>query len=154
MSKEKFLKEVARQKGTKTNLKSNKVALSIVGDIDSEYNYLEQSYSEASYGYEFMQEWEDKILDFNNELSIAVDNYVINGAARGLEEAADNMRTKIDDLDRAANDIGINPETLVSNYQEIKDILSSSSEVDAAFKDAYQNVRIQANERFGLADFS
>ena len=30
----------------------------------------------------------DKILDFGTELSIAVDNYVINGAARVLEEAS------------------------------------------------------------------
>ena len=59
MKKENFLKEVARQRGTNTNLKVNKVALSVVSDIESEYDWLEQSYSEASYGVEFMNEWED-----------------------------------------------------------------------------------------------
>ena len=154
MKKEKFLKEVARLKGTKTNLKAHKVALSIVGDIDNEYSWLEQSYSEASYGSEFMREWEDKIMDFNTELSIAVDNYVVNGAAMSFEEAADNMRVKINDLDAAAQELGISPDTLVSNYQEIKDILSNADAVDSDFVSAYKDVLIQANDRFGLADFS
>jgi len=152
-----FLAEINTDKAKKTILKSSpkyKIALSIVSDIDSEFSWLEQSYSEASYGYEFMQEWEDKILDFNTELSIAVDNYVVNGAAYSFEEAASNMRTKIDDVDRVASDIGIDPEALVPNYQEIKDILNNADAVNSEFRDAYRNVLIQANERFGLADFS
>ena len=64
------------------------------------------------------------------------------------------MRTKIDELDTVANDIGINPETLVSNYQEIKDILSNADTVDTNFREAYKNVLNEANNRFGLADFS
>jgi hypothetical protein len=154
MSKEKFLQEVNRHKGTKTNLKAHKVALSIVGDIDNEYDWLEQTYSEASYGIEFMREWEDKIMDFNTELSIAVDNYVVNGAAMSLEEAANNMRAKIDELDSVAQELGLNPDTLVSNYQEIKDILSNADAVDSDFVTAYKDVLNQANERFGLANFS
>ena len=154
MSKEKFLKEVARQKGTKTNLKAHKVALSIVGDIESEYNWLEKSYSEASYGQDFMEEWLDKIMDFNTELSIAVDNYVVNGAGYSFQDAANDMRVKIDDLDAAAQELGISPDTLVSNYQEIKDILSNADTVDTNFREAYKNVLNEANDRFGLANFS
>ena len=134
--------------------KARKVALSIVGDIESEYSWLEQSYTEASYGVEFMEEWLDKIMDFNNELSIAVDNYVVNGAAYSFQEAADNMRVKINDLDAAANELGITPDTLVSNYQEIKDILNNSDSVDAEFRQAYKDVLNEANDRFGLANFS
>ena len=154
MSKEKFLKEVARLKGTKTNLKAHKVALSIVGDIESEYNWLEKSYSEASYGQDFMEEWLDKIMDFNTELSIAVDNYVVNGAGYSFQDAANDMRVKIDDLDAAAQELGISPDTLVSNYQEIKDILSNADTVDTNFREAYKNVLNEANDRFGLANFS
>ena len=154
MSKEKFLQEVNRQRGTKTNLKAHKVALSIVGDIESEYSWLEQSYSEASYGQDFMEEWLDKIMDFNSELSIAVDNYVVNGAGYSFQDAANDMRVKINDLDAAAEELGISPDTLVSNYQEIKDILSNADTVDTNFREAYKNVLNEANERFGLANFS
>ena len=150
--KEKFLAEISKR--TKTNLKANKVTLSIVSDIESEYIWLEKSYTEASYGAEFMEEWVDKIMDFNTELSIAVDNYVVNGAAMSFEEASDNMKVKIADLEAAADELGISPDSLVPNYQEIKDILNDADTVDSNFVDAYKKVLTEANDRFGLADFS
>ena len=55
---------------SKTQLKNIDINLSLVGDIDNEYDFLELSYSEASYGVEFMAEWEQKIYDFSTELSI------------------------------------------------------------------------------------
>tara|TARA_B110000259_G_scaffold90507_1_gene105096 strand:+ start:8546 stop:9004 length:459 start_codon:yes stop_codon:yes gene_type:complete len=133
---------------------SKKVDLSLVSDIDNEFDWLEQSYSEASYGADFMREWEDKILDFGTELSIAVDNYVVNGAAYSFEEAYTNMRVKIEELESKSEELGINPSELVSNYEEIKNILSNAESIDSEFKNAYKEVLIQANERFGLADFS
>lgn len=154
--KEKFLLEISKySKGrNKTNLKANKVTLSIVSDIESEYEWLEQTYAEASYGVEFMEEWLDKIMDFNTELSIAVDNYVVNGAAMSLEEASNNMKVKIADLEAAADNLGIDAISLVANYQEIKDILNDADTVDSNFVDAYKNVLNEANDRFGLANFS
>jgi DNA repair exonuclease SbcCD ATPase subunit len=133
---------------------SKKIDLSLVSDIDNEFDWLEQSYSDASYGVDYMKEWQDKILDFGTELSIAVDNYVVNGAGYSFEEAYTNMRVKIEELESKSEELGINPSELVSNYEEIKDILSNAESVDSEFKDAYKEVLIQANERFGLADFS
>lgn len=133
---------------------SKKVDLSLVDDIDSMYNWLEQSYSEASYGAEFMREWEDKIMDFNTELSIAVDNYVVNGAAYSFEEAYTDMRVKIEELEIKAEELGVNPSELIRDYEEIKNILSNAEAVDNEFKSAYKEVLRQSNERFGLADFS
>ena len=133
---------------------SKKVDLSLVSDIDNEFDWLEQSYSDASYGVDYMKEWQDKILDFGTELSIAVDNYVVNGAAYSFEEAYTNMRVKIEELESKSEELGINPSELVSNYEEIKNILSNAESIDSEFKNAYKEVLIQANERFGLADFS
>ena len=130
------------------------VKLSIVDEIDNEYEWLEQSYSEASYGVEFMQEWVDKIMDFNTELSIAVDNYVVNGAAYSFQEAYTDMRSKIETLEEKANDLGISPAELIRDYDAIKNILSVAESVDSEFRSAYKELLRQANERFGLADFS
>ena len=140
-------------KNNRTKL-SKKVDLSLVDDIDSMYNWLEQSYSEASYGAEFMREWEDKIMDFNTELSIAVDNYVINGAAYSFEEAYTDMRVKIEELEIKAEELGVNPSELIRDYEEIKNILSNAEAVNSEFVTAYKDVLREANERFGLADFS
>ena len=137
-----------------TNLtKEHKVALSLVGDIENDYDWLEQSYSEASYGVEFMDEWEQKIYDFSSELSIAVDNYVINGAARSFEEVATNMKSKIEELDIKADELGINPADLVANYSEIVGILEVADAVNADFTNAYKEV-LKASNNLPLADFS
>ena len=127
--------------------------LSIVNDIDNEYNWLEQSYSEASYGVEFMQEWEQKIYDFSNELSIAVDNYVVNGAAYSFQEAAENMQEKINELEIKAEELGIDPGDLIANYDDILNILSNADAVDKEFRDAYKEV-LKASNNVALADFS
>ena len=130
------------------------VKLSIVDEINNEYQWLEQSYSDASYGVEFMQEWIDKIIDFNTELSIAVDNYVVNGAGYSFQEAYTDMRSKIETLEENANDLGISPAELIRDYDDIKNILSVAESVDSEFRSAYKELLRQANERFGLADFS
>tara|TARA_R110002073_G_scaffold12721_1_gene55603 strand:- start:6279 stop:6728 length:450 start_codon:yes stop_codon:yes gene_type:complete len=129
------------------------VELSIVNDIDSSFDWLEQSYSEASYGVDFMAEWEQKIYDFSSELSIAVDNYVINGAAYSFQEEAQNMQAKIDELEVKADELGIMPEDLISNYEEIKEILNNADSVDTEFRNAYKEV-LKASNNLPLADFS
>jgi len=138
---------------SKTQLKNIDVNLSLVGDIDNEYDFLELSYSEASYGVEFMAEWEQKIYDFSAELSIAVDNYVINGAAYSFQETADNMKVKIEELELKAEELGISPDSLISNYEEIKNILDSADSVDTEFRNAYKEV-LRASNNLPLADFS
>ena len=148
-----FNKLFGKNSLSKTELKNLKIDLSLVDDIDNEYDWLEMSYSEASYGVEFMQEWEQKIYDFSNELSIAVDNYVVNGAAYSFQETADNMRVKIEELELKAEELGISPDSLVSNYSEIKNILDSADSVDTEFRNAYKEV-LRASNNLPLADFS
>tara|TARA_R110002153_G_scaffold78952_1_gene201808 strand:+ start:203 stop:655 length:453 start_codon:yes stop_codon:yes gene_type:complete len=138
------------------NLKPAKkaVELSIVNDIDSNFDYLEQSYSEASYAPDLFSEWTDRLNDFNTEMSIEVDNFMINGSARGFEEASAEMRLWIADLEVKADELGITPNDLISNYEEIKEILNNADSVEEDFRSSYQELRRESNERFGLADFS
>ena len=132
---------------------SKKVDLSLVDDIDSSEDYFMQSYDEASYGADFLNEWIDKINDFNTELSIAVDNYILNGAARNLEEEAEVMREYILKLESVANDLGVNPDELIRNYAGITQALMDSENVRERFQSAYDELLRVANERFGLANF-
>jgi hypothetical protein len=148
-----FSKLFGKKSLSKTELKNLKVDLSLVGDIENEYDWLEMSYSEASYGVDFMAEWEQRIYDFSNELSIAVDNYVVNGAAYSFQETADNMRVKIEELELKAEELGISADSLVSNYSEIKSILDNADSVDTEFRNAYKEV-LRASNNLPLADFS
>ena len=148
-----FSKLFGKKSLSKTELKNLKVDLSLVGDIENEYDWLEMSYSEASYGVDFMAEWEQRIYDFSSELSIAVDNYVVNGAAYSFQETADNMRVKIEELESKAEELGISADSLVSNYSEIKSILDNADSVDTEFRNAYKEV-LRASNNLPLADFS
>jgi len=132
---------------------SKKVNLSLVDDIDSSEDYFMQSYDEAQYGADFLNEWIDKINDFNTELSIAVDNYIINGAARDLQEQAEVMREYILKLESVANDLGVNPDELIRNYAGITEALMNSDNVEERFRSAYEELLFEANERFGLSNF-
>tara|TARA_R110000782_G_scaffold267414_1_gene362813 strand:+ start:381 stop:851 length:471 start_codon:yes stop_codon:yes gene_type:complete len=148
-----FSKLFGKKSLSKTELKNVKIDLALVDDIDSEFNYLQQSYSEASYAPELFEDWTNRIQDIENEMSIEVDNFMLNGAARGFEEAAENMRAKIDELEIKANELGIGPGTLISNYEEILMILDNSNFVNDDFRSSYGELLRYTNERFGLADF-
>jgi len=140
-------------KNSRKDSLSKKVDLSLVDDIDNEFNYLEESYSEATYAPELFNEWIDKTNDFNTQLSIDIDNFVINGSARGFQEAAEDMQVKIDELEIKAEELGINPSELISNYDEIKNILSDALNAEERMRSAYEELLRETNERFGLANF-
>ena len=52
-----------------------------------------------------------------------------------------------------ANELGIGPGTLISNYEEILMILDNSNFVNDDFRSSYGELLRYTNERFGLADF-
>ena len=69
-------------------------------------------------------------------------------------EASAEMRLWIADLEVKADELGITPNDLISNYEEIKEILNNADSVEEDFRSSYQELRRESNERFGLADFS
>ena len=70
---------------------SKKVDLTLIDDLDRAYTDFLLSYNDALYSNPFFDEWLDKISDFQTELSIAVDNFVINGYVRNLQEDKEKM---------------------------------------------------------------
>lgn len=133
---------------------SKKVDLSLVDDLDREFDWLETTYSDASYGPSLFEEWIDKIQDFNSELSLGVDNFVVNGTGYQFEDQVKNMKPKIEELEIKAEELGINPSDLVRNYEEIKSILMDSDAIIEEYDSSYRELLREANERFGLANFS
>ena len=82
-----FAKLFSKPANTKLS-KTRKLKLSVVDEIESIANDLEQSYSEASYyANERFDEILDEISEFQTNLSFEVDNAVVNGTATYLEEA-------------------------------------------------------------------
>ena len=121
MSKENFLKEVARQKGTNTNLKAQKVALSLVEDIQEKLDradytdMIEELIDEASskmiqardiFRFEMTQDMggaEEEIGILENQLrDLGVDDTSVTDNLRqqlnSLEEKAQDIRRRFQDM--------------------------------------------------------
>ena len=144
--------QTAFNKLQRKQVELNKTQLSVVNDIDNEYDWLEQSYSEASYlAYYAGDEWLDRIGDFRSEVQMFWDNAVVNGEATSLEEAAERMAEKIQTLEQSAEELGVDPAELVRNYEEIKEILANWQNTYEDSRRAYQDVRAAMEQ--GIADF-
>lgn len=132
--------------------KTRKLKLSVVDEIESNAEYLEEVYNEASYlAYERFDEILDEISDFQSNLSIEVDNAIINGSAKYLEEEGEKMLELLDKLESAAEELGADPSELLNNYEDIKRMALGSTELYVDFVEKYKEVVKESSN--GLATF-
>ena len=61
-----------------------------------------------------------QISDFQTELSIAVDNFVINGYVRNLQEDKEKMENLLSNVEEASNQLGISPSEIFDNYDQAR----------------------------------
>ena len=96
-----------------------KIDLSLVDDIENEVDRFDAAESDASYlAYELGDEVIDAYDDFKMKYSL--DDYVINGNVRDLEEVADILREGLSKLELAANELGIPPSEVYYDYENLK----------------------------------
>jgi vacuolar-type H+-ATPase subunit I/STV1 len=129
--------QTAFNKLQRKQVELNKTQLSIVDEIDSEYESLERAYSEASY---LAYEYGDEIMEAFSDLRMkySLDDYIINGETRSLEEYAQNMQAKIDQLEQSAEELGVDPAELIRDYEDIKQILEGWQGVNNDAFDKYK----------------
>ena len=146
-----FAKLFSKPANTKLS-KTRKLKLSVVDEIESNVQWLENSYSEASY---YVDERWDEILDevyeFQNKLSMEVDNVVVNGEGRSLDEAGSTMLELLEKLETGAEDLGVDPSELLDNYEDLKQMAQNAESVFESFVDKYKEIVKQSSN--GLATF-
>ena len=146
-----FAKLFAKPANTKFS-KVRKLKLSVVDEIESNVQWLENSYSEASYyANERWDELIDEISDFQTKLSIEVDNVIINGESSSLEEAGSTMLELLKKLETGAEDLGVDPAELLDNYEEIKRMAEDAEPTYDLYAEKYKEVVNQSSN--GLALF-
>lgn len=129
-----------KQANTKLS-KTRKLKLSVVDEIESNVNWLESAYSEASYyAYERWDEILDRIQEYRDEIGQEVDNVAVNGEARSLDEAGSTMLELLATLEKGAEDLGVDPAELLDNYEEIKEMAENAEQTYEAFVDKYKEV--------------
>lgn len=116
------------------------VELSIVSDIEDNLDRFDQAESEASYlAYEYGDEIIDKISEFRNDIA-QIDDFVINGNARDLEESATLLSDKLEELEAKANELGIDPSDLISDFGNIKSKVENAFALNNEARSKYKEV--------------
>jgi len=134
--KSRLEKVLDKMPNKKVDLKSHKVALSLVDDIQNIYEAFRGAYDDASYlAYEFGDEIIDAYTDF--KIKYNIDDYIVNGSTRYLEEAGENMQGLVGELENKANELGIDPAELIQGYDELIFMV-----------DNYKNLNTDALEKY------
>tara|TARA_R110000772_G_scaffold57037_1_gene129472 strand:+ start:335 stop:850 length:516 start_codon:yes stop_codon:yes gene_type:complete len=120
-------------------LKNHNVKLSLIDDIKSEYEYLEEMVGIASYyGYERLEEITDKYDDFRTEVSIEVDNMAVNSGVSYVPEGIENLINLVGPLEVAAEALGISPNELYDGFDDAVQLINSGKETYSEFIDVYK----------------
>ncbi len=123
----------------KVNLKAQKVTLSLVDDIQNELDSFEQAESEASYlAYEYGDEIMEAYSDFSMKYSL--DDYIINGSTKYLEESAEILSRALNELQTKAEELGINPNEILNDFDDIKQRVDNSAALNNDAKEKYKEV--------------
>ncbi len=125
------------------------VKLSIVQDLITEFDSLEEASSLASY---LAYEWGDEIMEafWDFRMKYNIDDFIVNSNATSLKEFADNYRAKLEELEQKANDLGLNPSDIYDNYEESKQIVDNA---DSTYNDMISKYR-EIISYISIPDFS
>ena len=116
-----------------------KIDLSLVDDIENEVDSFEEAESDASYlAYELGDEVIDAYDDFRMKYDL--DNYVVNGSVRYLEESAEILKASLTKLEIAADELGIPPSEVYYDYENLKQRVDNAQSLSDEAKSKYREV--------------
>ena len=89
----------------------------------------------------------DEYNDFKQRNNL--DDFVVNGNVRDLEEVADIMRNALNDLEVKSEELGIDPSDVYPDYEDLKQRVDNAEALEKDAKDKYYEVQQYA----GYANF-
>ena len=124
------------------------VKLSALSDIEDNLDRFEYAESDASW---LAYEWGDMIMDEYNDFKMRnnLDDFVVNGNVRDLEEVAEIMRNALNDLEVKSEELGIDPSDVYADYEDLKQRVENADQLEKDAKDKYYEVQQYA----GYANF-
>ena len=112
------------------------VKLSALSDIEDNLDRFESAESDASW---LAYEWGDIIMDEYNDFKQRnnLDDFVVNGNVRDLEEVADIMRKALNDLEVKSEELGIDPSDVYPDYEDLKQRVDNAEALEKDTKEKY-----------------
>ena len=132
---------------TKLSAKKRNVKLNIVDELQSLYEQLEEQTSITSYfAYEWLEEADKKVYDAIQGL----DDFLINSSMSYLADTGKEALEAIAKLEENANALGIDPEEIYPDYEELKDWAENAESLQF---DAYEELmKTDLKHLTGFAD--
>ena len=150
-----YINKVKKTDLSKFSNKPKKVELGIVDDLREGEDKLEELSGLASYyAYDRFEELENEYWDKTSFLSEEVDNLIINSEVAYLEELYQELEVKLQTLEDSANELGMSPNELYENYDELKTNVNDAGQIYSEFVDRYKELVNDINNMGGIADFS
>lgn len=140
-----FSKKTKHWKFAKYNVK-----LSLIDEIEQEYEYLDEAVGIASYyGYERFEELDEKYTDFKMEIAGEVDNMAVNSSVRYVKEGTEKLGEMLAKVKELAEELGMPASEIYDNYDEAFNLFSNAPEVYSDFLSEYKKFTAYV----GLGDF-
>ena len=132
----------------KTDLKTHKVDLSLVDDIENLVDSFELAESDASY---LADEYGDEIIDAYDSFQsqYPLDDFIVNGSAVYLEEYGQELLRLLESLKANADELGVDPNEIVGDFD---DLYQRASNWESLNNDALKKYR-EVIEYVGLPNF-
>ena len=123
----------------KTSLKSQKVELSLVSTIITEAGAFDEAENEASY---LAYDWGDEIIDAYSDFrqQYNLDDYIVNGSTRYLDEVTETLADALNELETKANELGIDPNEIYDDFDDLKQRVDNAPSLLRDAKDKYREV--------------
>ena len=119
--------------------KQEAVKLSALSDIEDNLDRFDYAESDASYlAYELGDETINAYDEFRMEYSL--DNFVVNGFVRDLEEVAEIMRNALNDLKVKSEELGIDPSDVYPDYEDLKQRVDNAEALEKDAREKYREV--------------
>tara|TARA_B110000908_G_scaffold164030_1_gene211425 strand:- start:45 stop:494 length:450 start_codon:yes stop_codon:yes gene_type:complete len=137
--KSRLEKVYSKMPNNKVDLKAQKVNLNLVSDISDNLDRFEAAESDASY---LAYDYGDEIMDAYNDFSMKynIDDYIINGATRDLEEVSEIIANALAELEVKAEELGVNPNDILNDFDDLKQRANNAASLNSDAKQKYREV--------------
>jgi len=115
------------------------VKLSALSEIEDNLDRFDNAESDASYlAYELGDQTIEAYEDFVMKYSL--DDFVINGNARDLNEVAEILRNALNELEQKSEELGIDPSDVFSDFYDLKARVDNADALEKDTREKYREV--------------
>jgi len=128
------------KKGTNLGSTKRNVKLSLVDDIERKMGEVEGSMMDLTYfTYEMMDDLEEKLSD----ISLAVDEMIINSQMLFAKDASDELNDLLDKVEESAKGLGMNADDIFDRFDEAREMVQTTESAHDDLVDNWRSSRLQ-----------